>query len=130
MPGVDEETVVNRGFVLCSYLCCALVLASFAMFAGDQISGASKRQVAQLAGSPATAAAAPASTHHAAVRRFIDNASNALTSPFRSVLNTRSQWAVRLFALFCAILVYGLGLGYLARVVQGVSSTGSRTLRL
>jgi hypothetical protein len=122
----DHGIVVHRGLVLCSYICCALVIASFAMFARDQLSGASKHQVAQIAsGTPTTPGEAPASGHHGAVRRFIDNASNALTSPFRGVFQSGSQWAKRIFALVCAMLVYGLGLGYLARYSQGVSSAGS-----
>ena len=119
----DAEPVVSRGIVVCSYVCCALVVASFAMFARDQVSGASKHQVSQIVSGGAPAGTA-ASSHHGAARRFIDNASNALTSPFRSVLQSSSQWAKRLFALFGALLVYGVGLGYLARYARGVSSPG------
>ena len=129
----DQGIVVHRGLVLCSYICCGLVIASFVLFAGDQLSGASKHQVAQIAsGTPTTPGEAPSRGHHGAVRRFIDNASNALTSPFRGVFRSSSQWAKRIFALVCAILVYGLGLGYLARYSQGVAGRegphGSRVL--
>jgi hypothetical protein len=121
----DQGIVVHRGLVLCSYICCGLVIASFALFARDQLSGASKHQAAQIAsGTPTTPGEAPSNGHHTAVRRFIDNASNALTSPFRGVFQSSSEWAKRIFALVCAILVYGLGLGYLARYSQGISSAG------
>jgi hypothetical protein len=121
----DHQRMVSRGLVLCSYICCGLVIASFAMFARDQLSSASKHQVAQITpGSPASPGLTTAVPHHAGVRRFVDNASNALTSPFRSVFQSGSQWAKRLFAFVCAILVYGIGLGYLARYARGVSSVG------
>lgn len=122
----DVLGVIHRGLVLCSYTCCALVIASFGMFARDQFSGASKHQVAQIAsGTPTSPGVTPASPHHGAVRRFIDNASNALTSPFGSIFQSSSEWARKIFALVCAILVYGIGLGYLARYARGVSSTGA-----
>ena len=121
--------MVSRGLVLCSYICCALVIASFALFARDQLSGASKHQVAQIAsGTPTSPSVTPTGPHHDGARRFIDNASNALTSPFRSVFQSSSQWGKRLFALICAILVYGIGLGYLARYARGVGSPGRRAV--
>jgi len=95
------------------------------MFARDQLSGASKHQVAQIASGVTTSpGVTPPSTHHGSVRTFVDNASNTLTSPFRSVFQGSSQWAKRLFALVCALLVYGVGIGYLARYARGVSSVG------
>ena len=110
------------------------MFASFAMFAHDQIAGASKHQVTEVAaGPPASPGGAASSTattsggataadpHPGAVRRFIDDASNTLTSPFRSVFRSSSQWAARVFALVCALLIYGLGLGYLARYASGVA---------
>ena len=97
------------------------------MFARDQLSGASKHQVAQItSGVPTSPGVTPVDQRHGAVRQFIDNASNALTSPLRSVFQSSSQWAKRIFALVCAILLYGVGLGYLARYSQGVGSAGSR----
>ena len=107
---------------LCSYICCALVIASFAMFARDQISGASKHQVAQIAsGTPTSPGVTPVAHRPGEVRRVIDETARALTSPFRSVFQSSSQWAEQIFALVCAIVVYGVGLGYLARYTSGVS---------
>jgi hypothetical protein len=121
-PAADQLTVIHRGLHLVSFLCCALVLASFAMFAFDQVSGASEHQVAQIAsGAPTSPGVTPRSTHHSSLRRFIDNAAHALTSPFRSILQTSSEWAKEIFETVCAILVYGLGLGYLTRYSRGFS---------
>jgi hypothetical protein len=102
------------------FSCCALVIVSFAIFASDQVGGASRQQVAALSGAaPATAAAGQPAAHESQPRRFIDGAAHALTAPFRAVINSGSQWVQRGFATICALLLYGLGLGYLARYSQG-----------
>jgi hypothetical protein len=108
--------------VTCAFACCVLVLASFGLFARDQVSGASKHQVAEIAsGAPTSPGVTPPAPQHAQPRRFIDGAASALTSPFRSLIQSSSQWVLRGFATICALLVYGLGLGYLARYSSGIS---------
>jgi hypothetical protein len=104
--------VISRGLIVCSSVCCGLVVASFALFALGQASGASKAQVAALASQPA-----PGASHHppGQPKRFIDGAARALTSPFRSFVHTKSQWAIEIASTLFALLAYGLGLGYLAR---------------
>ena len=104
----------------CSFVCCALVVASFALFAFGSASGASKTQVAELNSStpPGTRVAPPvSSTAHVTnqPRRFIDGAAHALTSPFRSFIHSTSVWAVEIASTLLALVAYGLGLGYLAR---------------
>jgi predicted PurR-regulated permease PerM len=106
--------VVYRALVLCALICCTLVSLSFALFAIDQASTATQQQVAQLSsGTTPPPAAAPAKRGQP--RRFIDGAARTLTSPFRSLLSSSSQWTVEIFSTLVALLVYGLGLGYLAR---------------
>jgi hypothetical protein len=110
--------MLHRFLVIVSFVCCALVIASFAFFAVDQVSGASSQQVASINGSaPATKRA----VHHGAVRRFIESAAKDLTYPFHSVLNSSSQWANQLLLLILGLTVYGVGLGYLARYASGLS---------
>lgn len=118
----DHGSVLGRGLVICAYVCCAFVIASFGLFARDQLSGASKHQAAQIAaGTPTSPGVTTTRSRPGAVRRFIDNAARALTSPFRAVFQSSSLWANRIFAVVCAVLVYGLGLGYLARYSRGLS---------
>ena len=113
----DSALVISRIISVCSLVCCALVLMSFGLFAFAQANGASKTQVAQLNNPGASSAGAhPRPT--AEPRRFIDGAAHALTSPFRSFIHANSAWAVRIAATLCALLVYGLGLGYLARYAR------------
>jgi hypothetical protein len=40
--------MVHRFLVTVSFVCCVLIIASFAFFAVDQVSGASNQQVAEL----------------------------------------------------------------------------------
>src|SRR5436853_7462243 len=105
--------MVHRILVICSLTCSALVFASFAFFAVDRMSGASKQQAAETAGTPIPHSSNAPDKNQP--RRFVDGAARALTSPFRSVLHTGSQWADQLFLLVCCLALYGLVLGYLAR---------------
>ena len=114
--------MIQRGLVLVALACTALVLASFAMFARDQIAGASVHQQQEIAaGAPHDPGVTPVSTHHAQPRRFIDGAASALTSPFRALIDTSSQWVKEGVPAILALLVYGVGLGYLARFSRGLT---------
>ena len=109
----DAGGVISRALMMCAFICCFFLIASFGLFAIDQASGASKRQVAELSSHPA---AGPAVAHPPAQpRRFIDGAARALTSPFRSFMHSNSDWAIEIGSTLGALLLYGLGLGYLAR---------------
>lgn len=116
----DPLRVINRLLTYASFVCCALVIASFGMFARDQMAGASAHQQSELAaGVPATAgSSAPVDVHHHQPRVFIDAAASDLTSPFRAILHSNSEWVLHIFPAVCALLVYGLGLGFLARVAR------------
>jgi hypothetical protein len=111
--------MVHRVLVTVSFVCCALIVASFTFFAVDQVSGASSSQVAAIAGS----APSPAKQkiHHGPVRRFVDSAAKDLTYPFHGVLLSSSRWANELLLLVLGLTVYGVGLGYLARYSAGLA---------
>jgi hypothetical protein len=113
--------VIHRALVLTAYICCGLVIASFALFARDQMAGASKQQQTELvAGSdtPSNPHAVPVVHHHAQPRRFIDGAASTLTAPFRSFMHSDSAWSQELEGTLLALIVYGVGLGFLARYVR------------
>jgi hypothetical protein len=114
--------VTHRFLVLTALACSALVFASFALFARDQLAGASANQQSELA-SGATISPGTLSTAHrvAQPRRFIDGAASALDSPFSSVVQTDSVWVSHGLPTILALLVYGVGLGYLARYSRGLS---------
>jgi len=99
-------------------VCCLFLVASFVYFAADQAGGASKTAVAEINSPNPTLS--PASKHHGQPRRFIDDVASTLTSPFRSILSGGSQWARELFLTICGLLLYGFGLGFLARYARGL----------
>jgi len=114
----DSGGVIRRVLIACAYVCCGLVLASFLLFALDQASGASAHQVAEITNpSPSTPNTAPAKKTQP--RQFIDGAASDLEYPFHSIIHASSVWGQRIFELGCALLVYGFGLGYLARYSRG-----------
>jgi hypothetical protein len=106
-----------------SRIACLIVIVSFAIFAVNQTGSASTHQQEELGGSQ-VAATAPTPTgalppHEGAVHRTIDEAAAKLTSPFSAVTaGSSSQWLVRGVDTFMALLVYGFGLGYLARAIR------------
>ncbi len=118
--------VLARALITISTVCSLLVIASFAMFARDQMAGASQHQ--QTAELPGAAAVTPASSpsaprKHAQPRRFIDGAASTLTSPFHSIVQSNNAWVDHGVPAALALAVYGLGLGYLARFSRGVRVT-------
>jgi hypothetical protein len=116
--------MMHRGLVLIAMGCSFLVIVSFALFARDQLAGASKNQQNQLAAGPTTEpytpGVVPPATHHGQPRRFIDGAAHALTSPFRSIVESNSGWVTHGLPTLIALFVYGVGLGYLARFSRGL----------
>jgi hypothetical protein len=124
---------------LASVLICLIVLASFTIFAVDQAKGASShQQAALLKGAPSDtngegpSKSASSSTRAGAahrtvaevspeggVHRAVDEVSNRLTSPFSGVTaGSKSVWTIQSVDLLLALVVYGFGLGFLARVLQ------------
>ena len=118
----DSQRVINRVLTYMSIACCALVIVSFGLFARDQMAGASEHQQTELAaGLPPTAAGGSSSSRtHAQPRRFIDGAASALEAPFKSIVSTHSEWVEHIFPAIFALLVYGLGLGFVARFSRGL----------
>jgi hypothetical protein len=112
---------------LASLIICLIAIASFALFAVNQASSASSHQQEVLSGPAATPTTKPptpassttASSHEGSLHQAIDDASNALTSPFSGVTaGSSSQWVIRGANLLLALVVYGFGLGFLARVIR------------
>jgi hypothetical protein len=108
---------------LASVVICVIVIASFLVFAINQTKSASGRQQEVIQnGGPAQVASGGAGAkpaHKSAAHEAIDDASSKLTSPFSSIVSALSgEWAVRGANLFLALLVYGFGLGFLARTLR------------
>jgi hypothetical protein len=100
---------------------CLIVIASFAVFAIDQTKNASGEQQAQLNSEVpgAKTAPKPAKKKENGVHKLLDEASNELTSPFAGVVSgSTSEWTIRGVKLLLALIVYGFGLGFIARVLR------------
>ncbi len=104
---------------------CVIVVASFVAFAVEQTKNASGRQREQITGPTVTASTsstpstATATERPGAFHEALDEASSELTSPFSSLVSSSSsEWATRGFRMLAALLVYGFGLGYLARSLR------------
>jgi hypothetical protein len=115
----DSRRVIARALSWISLACCTLVLVSFLLFAHDQVAGASVHQQDMLAGNVATA---PAGSHarHGQPRRFIDAAAGDLTSPFGSIVSAHNAWVREGIPTVAALLVYGVGLGFLRRLTAEI----------
>jgi hypothetical protein len=108
-------------------LAALVVTVSFGLFVIDEASDASKRSVAAIAGLDATRSPSPTATEerareksHGAVREVIDDANDVLVAPFAEILpNSGSSWRRRGAPALLALLVYGFGLGFLARFALG-----------
>jgi predicted PurR-regulated permease PerM len=105
---------------LVSFVICLIVIASFVAFAVVQTKSASGHQGEQAA-SP-TGQAKPIqsgkSHHEGSVRKALDEASAELTSPFDGLFSSSSEWATRGVNVLLTLIVYGFGLGYIARVLR------------
>jgi hypothetical protein len=106
-----------------SRIVCLVVLASFAIFAYEQASTASSRQQNDLIGTSTGSTPPPTSKstpkHDSTIHKAIDEVAEELTSPFSGVTaGNNNQWVVRGVGTLLALLAYGLGVGYLARLLR------------
>jgi hypothetical protein len=105
---------------LAVFAVCLIVIASFVSFAVVQTKSASGHQGEQAASPTGNAKPIPSesSRHEGGVRKALDEASAELTSPFDGLISSSSEWATRGFKLLLTLVVYGFGLGFLARVLR------------
>jgi hypothetical protein len=121
--------VLERPIRLISIVACVIVTMSFALFVVDQSRSASNVSATEIAQSgPPVAPGAPAKpvtrpTHRTAAERarhVVDRASHSLVSPVAWVVPRHAnEWVTRGVPWLLAMLLYGFGLGYLARFARG-----------
>jgi hypothetical protein len=117
---IDTGAMVQTVLTRISVLCCLLIACSFALFTHDQLAGASQtQQRALVAGAPSAAAASTAPTRRNSVRGVLDDVTHALTSPFRGLVHSSNAWVEEGIPTLLALLVYGLGVSFLARLGRG-----------
>lgn len=102
----------------------AFVLLGFGLFATDQVREASERTRDQIAGieraDPTAAQERARERAHSRPREVIDDVNDALLSPFAGVTSSDNRWVHRGVPALLALLVYGFGLGFLARFTKGL----------
>ena len=109
--------VISRLLTTVALVASAIVAIGFVAFAVDELGGASKHQQNEVVNADATQPQARASRHSGA-RRTLDDASNALLKPFKDVVQSSDSWVRRGVPTVLALLLYGLGLGFLARSLR------------
>jgi hypothetical protein len=98
-----------------------VTFASFGLYAVNQTDNASAHQQQSLAteGASAETAVQTHEQHTSGVRGTIDEVSNTFTSPFDGLTSSwDSEWARRAVEMLLALVVYGFGLGFLARFIR------------
>jgi hypothetical protein len=108
---------------IASTVICLIVVASFLIFAVDQTSSAATQQKEEVVGdsqpAEATSSTSAKAAKHNVVKSDIEDVADELTSPFSGVVSAASsEWADRSVRALLALLVYGFGLGYLARALR------------
>lgn len=111
---------------LVSVVASLIVGASFVMFALDESQTASDASTRAIAGQAAAAAPDPTAREetlreqaHSKPREVVDDADDILVKPFAWASDgSSSRWARKGVPTLLALLVYGFGLGFLARAIR------------
>jgi hypothetical protein len=104
---------------IASFLICAIVTVSFAIFVIEQSRSASAHQAREITDGTSAPETPSSAKHEGSAHKAIDEASEKLTSPFAGIVSgTHSEWASRGGKLVLALAIYGFGLGFLARVIR------------
>ena len=106
---------------------CLFVTAGWCGFALDEVSKASKESQEEIAGRHATTQADPSPDEerareaaHSGARELIDDVNDVLLTPVAWVADgSGSKWVRRSVPALLALLIYGFGLGYIARYARG-----------
>lgn len=114
--GASSISTVMR---LASRIICLIVIAWFVVFVVDQTGSASVHQQNELNEGSAPPPSTPGAKHESALHRTLNETTDALTSPFASVVSgSHSEWTIHIVKTLLALLIYGFGLAFLARFLR------------
>jgi hypothetical protein len=127
MCGRSLIGVIEQVLRWASIACSLFVVAGFGWFVVVETGAASDQTQAEIAGQQAsrTASPDPDAEHdreqvNSKVHEFVDDVNDVLLKPFASIADSSdSKWVRRAVPAALALLVYGFGLGLLARVAAG-----------
>jgi hypothetical protein len=119
--------VIERALRLAAIVCSLLVVAGWGWFVIDETSAASEQTQAQIAGQLAARTASPDPDQerdreqvNSRAHEWVDDANDVLLRPFSPIAeDSSSKWVRRSVPALLALIVYGFGLGLLARVAAG-----------
>lgn len=109
--------VIDGAIRIVATVASVLVALGFVLFAVDQLSGASARQQAAISDS-AVQSEPTRDGRHSGLRDVVDDIDAALLSPFAGVAPSSNAWVARGVPTLLALLLYGVGLGFLARWIR------------
>ncbi len=101
-----------------SIVVCLIVIASFVVFAANQTKSASGHQREELGETSSQVHHGSSKNKESSIHKKLDEASDELTSPFSGIVSSSSEWLNRGVKLILALLVYGFGLGFVARFLR------------
>jgi hypothetical protein len=114
--------LLARVLKLVSLAVCLIAIAWFAVFAVDQSGKASEHQQAEVhAAEPGNVAPSQSSEpkHESALHKDLNKAFSTVSSPFSGVTSSmKSQWTIHIVDTLLVLLVYGFGLGFIARLLR------------
>jgi hypothetical protein len=127
MSGRSLWPVLERALRLAAIVCSLLVVVGWAWFAADETNAASKDTQAEIAGQTAARTVDPdpdaeraRERAHGKVHEAIDDANDVLLRPFAAVTEgSSSKWVRRSIPALLGLIVFGFGLGLLARFATG-----------
>jgi hypothetical protein len=119
--------VIERALRFAAVVCSLLVIAGWGWFAVDETRAASEQTQAEIAGKTASRTASPDPDQERArekvnskLHEAIDDANDVLLKPFAAITEgSSSKWVRRSIPALLALIVYGFGLGLLARAAAG-----------
>jgi hypothetical protein len=112
------------------------VLLGFVFFAADELDRSSRTQQRALANELGGASADPVAiagtardeaareAEHNGFRELIDDVGDVLLSPFVDLVDSNNAWVARGVPTLLALLIYGVGLGFLANMLPKQRSHG------
>jgi hypothetical protein len=113
------------------------VLVGFAFFAVDELDRGSKTQQQALANeldgsssevipvAPTPADEAAREAAHGDIREVVDDVNDVLLGPFTNLVDSEDVWVARGLPTILGILLYGVGLGFLANMLPRHRSHGA-----
>ena len=118
--------MLARPIRIAAIVASVFVALGWGLFALDQARGASNESVAGIKGDPATFSDPSPDQErarekvHSKPREFVDDVNDVLLAPFAWLTDqSGSQWVRRSIPALIALIVYGFGLGFLARFAAG-----------